>query len=107
MALLARWGPFLQKLLRTKPEESMTDSSGRFTNLLSLVAFLLLTTVAAVAQLSTASLNGVVRDPTGAVVPNASVTLRNAGTGVERNTVSNETGTYVFSDVNPGRYSLK
>jgi hypothetical protein len=85
----------------------MTDSSGRFTNLLSLVALLLLTTVAAVAQLSTASLNGVVRDSTGAVVPSASAILRNAATGVERNTVSNETGTYVFSDVNPGRYTLK
>jgi len=61
----------------------------------------------AFAQLSTASLNGVVRDSTGAVVPKASVILRNSDTGIERNNVTNDSGTYVFSDVNPGRYTLK
>ena len=87
----------------------MTDSRGRiyrFRTLLWLSSILVFSTVAALAQLSTASLNGVVRDPTGAVVPRASVTLRNSDTGVERNSVSNDSGTYVFSDVNPGRYTL-
>jgi hypothetical protein len=88
----------------------MIDSPDRasiFRALLSFVGILAFLTGAALAQLSTASLNGVVRDSTGAVVPKASVILRNSDTGVERSTESNDTGTYVFSDVNPGRYTLK
>src|SRR5947209_19976223 len=88
----------------------MTDSRGQascFRILLCLITVLVFSTVTALAQLSTASLNGVVRDSTGAVVAKASVTLRNSDTGVEHNTVSNDTGTYVFSDINPGRYTLK
>jgi hypothetical protein len=88
----------------------MTDSRGRtyrFRTLLWLISVLVISAVAALAQLSTASLNGVVRDSTGAVVPKASATLHNSDTGVERNTLTNDAGTYVFSDINPGRYTLK
>ncbi len=59
------------------------------------------------AQLSSASLNGVVRDPSGAVVANASVGLRNVDTTVERSTVSNDAGNYTFQNITPGRYTLK
>src|SRR6195256_1297221 len=88
----------------------MTDSLGRtyrFRTLVWLISVLVFSTVAALSQLSTASLNGVVRDATGAVVPRASVTLHNSETGVERNTFTNDAGTYVFSDINPGRYTLR
>jgi hypothetical protein len=88
----------------------MTDSRrpvNRFRTLLCLISILAFSTSTALAQLSTASLNGVVRDSTGAVVPKASAVLRNADTGIERSTVTNESGAYVFSDVNPGRYTLK
>src|SRR5256714_376641 len=88
----------------------MTDPRRRaswFRILLSLIGLLVLSALSALAQLSTSSLNGVVRDPTGAVVPNASVVLRNSDTGVEHRTATNGTGTYVFSDINPGRYTLK
>jgi hypothetical protein len=88
----------------------MTDSGSQascFRILLCLITILIFSTVTALAQLSTASLNGVVRDSTGAMVAKASVLLRNSDTGVERNTVTNESGTYVFSDINPGRYTLK
>src|SRR5437868_6775543 len=88
----------------------MTDPRRRaswFRILLSLIGLLVLAALSALAQLSTSSLNGVVRDPTGAVVPNASVVLRNSDTGVEHRTATNGTGTYVFSDINPGRYTLK
>src|SRR5437879_5028426 len=88
----------------------MTDSLGRthrFRTLVWFISVVVVSTAAALAQLSTASLNGVVRDATGAVVPRASVTLHNSDTGVERNTFTNDTGTYVFSDINPGRYTLR
>ena len=59
------------------------------------------------AQLSTASLNGVVRDPSGAVLPGAKVVLRNVDTTVERSSISNDSGVYVFLSINPGRYTLE
>lgn len=68
----------------------MTDSLGRiyrFRILVRLISVLVFSTVSALAQLSTASFNGVVRDPTGAAVSRASFTLHNSDTGVERNTV--------------------
>jgi len=59
------------------------------------------------AQLSSASLNGVVRDATGAVVANATVVLHNVDTTVERTTISNEVGNYVLQNITPGRYRLQ
>src|SRR5437879_1987167 len=59
------------------------------------------------AQLSTASVTGIVRDVTGAVIPQAKVVLRNVGTSVERNTTSNNAGNYLFLNVNPGSYTLE
>jgi len=59
----------------------MTDSRGRtyrFCTLLWLINILVLSSIAAHGQLSTASLNGVVRDQQGAVVIKASVILRNS-----------------------------
>src|SRR5258708_35591938 len=59
------------------------------------------------AQLSTASVTGIVRDVTGAVIPQARVVLRNVGTSVEKSTTSNNSGNYLFLNVNPGPYTLE
>jgi outer membrane receptor protein involved in Fe transport len=59
------------------------------------------------AQLSTATLTGLVRDSTGAVVPDATVILKNVETTVERRTVTNNAGNYSFTNVPPGRYTLQ
>jgi Carboxypeptidase regulatory-like domain len=59
------------------------------------------------AQLSTASLAGVVRDSSGAVVPNTKVALRNVATGVEKTTKSNGVGAYLFVDITPASYTLQ
>ncbi|QNI31881.1 carboxypeptidase regulatory-like domain-containing protein [Alloacidobacterium dinghuense] len=64
-------------------------------------------TGAAIAQLSTASISGIARDSSGAVVANATVTLRNVDTSVERASVSNGSGEYVFLNITPGRYTLE
>ncbi|HZT32656.1 MAG TPA: TonB-dependent receptor [Bryobacteraceae bacterium] len=58
-------------------------------------------------QLSTSSLNGTVRDTSGSLVPGASVVLRNVDTGVERQTVTNDAGNYVFLNIIPGKYTLE
>ncbi|MGB6692110.1 MAG: carboxypeptidase-like regulatory domain-containing protein [Terracidiphilus sp.] len=68
---------------------------------------LLLLASPAIAQLSTASVNGVVRDPQGAVIPGAAIVLRNVETSVERTSVSNGSGEYVFLDITPGHYTLQ
>ena len=55
-----------------------------------------------VAQLSSAAVNGVVRDTNGAVVGGATVTLKNIDTSVPRKTVSNNSGNYSFLNIPPG-----
>jgi hypothetical protein len=59
------------------------------------------------AQLSTASLSGVVRDASGAVVPNTKVVLTNVATAVAGTTTSNGVGAYLFADITPGSYTLQ
>ena len=63
--------------------------------LAALVAILASAT-AAFAQFDTASVLGTVRDSTGAVVPGATVTLKNVSTGILANTVSDDKGDYQF-----------
>ena len=58
------------------------------------------------AQLSTASLSGAVRDSSGAVVPGAKVVLKNVATSVENTTTSNGAGAYFFVGITPGRYTV-
>jgi hypothetical protein len=58
------------------------------------------------AQVSTGAINGTVRDSSGAVVPNATVTLANVATGVKRTTETNSVGNYGFVDIHPGSYDL-
>src|SRR3984893_11051188 len=56
---------------------------------------------------ATATLNGVVRDSSGAVILQAAVTLQNTDTGTERESLTNDSGLYVFVSVPPGEYVLK
>ena len=54
-----------------------------------------------------ATLNGTVRDPNGAVIAGAKITATQTTTAVKRNTVTNDDGFYVFSNLSPGNYELK
>jgi hypothetical protein len=58
-------------------------------------------------QASTSSVNGTVRDQTGAVIPSATVTLTNTATNVTAKTSTNEVGFYLFTGVVPGTYRLQ
>jgi outer membrane receptor protein involved in Fe transport len=79
----------------------------RFSKGLATLVLALLCSTASYGQLSTASVNGIVRDPSGSSVPQAVVVLKNVDTGVERQTISNEAGNYVFLNVPPGSYTLE
>src|ERR1700730_12606652 len=82
-------------------------SASSLRSLVWLACLFALSAAAAFAQLSSATLNGVVRGSTGAVIAKASVVLSNVDTGIERLGNSNESGNYVFADITPGRYTLK
>ena len=58
------------------------------------------------AQTTTATLFGVVRDDSGAVVPEAKITARNTATSFTRTGLSNETGAYLITNLPVGPYSL-
>ena len=55
---------------------------------------------------TTGELSGVVTDPSGAVLTNASVTLTNLASGATQNTQANATGFYRFSLLQPGSYKV-
>src|SRR5499427_2109812 len=50
---------------------------------------------------------GRVTDPSGAVIPGASITLTNVNTSGVRNVVTTEPGTYTFASIPPGVYRLR
>src|SRR5206468_11401493 len=56
---------------------------------------------------ATAQIAGTVRDQSGAVLPGVEVTMTQAETGVARTAVTNETGSYVLSNLPIGPYRLE
>ena len=61
----------------------------------------------AVAQDTRGKLQGVVSDPSGAIVAGANVTLQNDETNVQAQTKTSPTGQYIFDFVQPGKYTVK
>lgn len=59
------------------------------------------------AQIDTGSIVGVVNDPSGAAILGATVTLSNEATGVSRSVTTNSDGSYQFSAISPGTYTVK
>ena len=58
------------------------------------------------AQSDLGRISGFVKDPSGATVPNAKVTVRSNNGGVEREATTNESGYYSITNVPPGLYAL-
>src|SRR6266571_369048 len=56
---------------------------------------------------TTGQLEGIVADPSGAVVSGATLTISQPSTGFAATVMSNESGQYVFPVVQPGTYQLK
>jgi hypothetical protein len=77
------------------------------TGMLALLVIALLIAPSLMAQsLVSGDLTGTVTDPSGAVVPNATVTLKNNATGATHNTTSTSSGAYRFSLLPPGNYTV-
>ncbi len=61
---------------------------------------------AAAQSLITGDITGVVTDPSGAAIPNATVTLKNSETGATQTRTTNGQGAYRFALLNPGTYTV-
>ena len=72
----------------------------------TLFVFCLLSASFLLGQVFTAGLSGVVLDPNGAVVPGATVSLRNNATGDSREGAADSEGRYNFAQLSPGLYQL-
>jgi hypothetical protein len=59
------------------------------------------------AQAPTGTILGTVTDNTGAVIPNATITITNKATGAARDTVSNAQGIYSAPALQPGDYEVR
>src|SRR5689334_884420 len=75
---------------------------------IAIAAILLCSSVFVFAQGGTGELTGLVTDPSGAVIPNANITLTNNATGEKRTTVTTAAGTYRFAALPVvGSYTLQ
>jgi len=72
-----------------------------------LLFFVFLVTAVAYGQEDRGRINGLVTDPSGAVIPHAQVTLRSESTGVVITKVSDDAGAYNFELLNPGLYTVQ
>jgi len=73
-------------------------------------AFLLViasTVAPALAQRTTGTLRGTVRDTTKSVLPGVTVTALQQSTGLSRSTTTNADGTFIFSDLPVGTYRIE
>src|SRR6185503_15724855 len=90
----------------------------RFNSITLLVAVLLCLSTVGFAQETTGSIEGTIKDPAGAVVPNVTVTITNAkatvsgttttgvGAGFKRTSTSNDEGFFRVLQVPPGTYDV-
>src|SRR5450759_5245504 len=73
---------------------------------LALALVLLLCTSLAFAQSDLGSISGFVKDPSGAIVPKAKVSVKNES-GLERQPTTNDSGYYTVTNIPPGQYAIR
>src|SRR5436309_212815 len=72
----------------------------------AIVVLIALGTCLSLAQTSTATILGTVKDTTGALIPGASITVKHTETGLTRTAISSETGDYNVPLLPVGAYEL-
>ena len=72
----------------------------------ALVAICLCTAAMLSAQINTGRITGTARDASGAVVPDARITVTNDATGAATTTQTSETGDYIVNFLIPGQYHV-
>src|SRR5256712_6272651 len=61
----------------------------------------------AVAQITSATISGTIKDETGGVRPGVDVVIRNVETGLTRNVVTDSNGYFTVPGLPPGRYEAR
>src|ERR1700676_4837442 len=70
------------------------------------LVFVIVTSVRVYAQVSGATLTGTVSDSSGAVIPNAQISIKNEGTGEVRSVTADSAGFYSAPNLLPGKYDI-
>src|SRR4029077_3301183 len=73
---------------------------------LGIMNFVLLSSQPLLGQEKIGSIEGIVKDSSGAVLPGATITATNKTTGRTTKTTSTDSGLYVMQSLEPGRYSI-
>ncbi len=68
--------------------------------------FLVTLAIPCLAQITTTGIRGIVRDPSGAVIPGATIKLTDEATGIEQTTVSSSDGGFIFANLQAGTFKL-
>src|SRR5579862_8070824 len=95
--------------MSVSPQEArMNRRPYLFTSLLfaTLLTICLFAQSSAFGQVDTGSISGVVRDASGAVLPNATVTATNSATSAVRTVASAPDGGYTVPSLLPGMYDI-
>jgi hypothetical protein len=78
----------------------------KYLRVIAALTFLLSGTEYAAAQSTFGTVLGTVKEPSGAVVPNAKVQIQNKGTDVVKSTVTDDSGSYQFVNLDVGSYTV-
>src|SRR6266404_7296646 len=70
------------------------------------LSLIIITAIQSAAQVSGATLTGVVSDSSGAVIARANVAIKNKGNGTTRNVETNSDGFYTAPNLLPGDYQV-
>ncbi len=96
--------------MKTFPDRSRSRNLGAGCRLLITclaVCILVLYSSAPLRAQALSSITGTVTDASGAVVPNAKITVTNTATQVVSHSVSSSSGTYTVTDLIPGTYTVQ
>jgi hypothetical protein len=106
-------GQRVDQLLAGSLQVNLKETQTREVNMFAIIrlalALALLVTLSAFALAQSAvtgAISGTVSDPSGAVIPNAAVTLRSLGTNKEETATTEGEGRFRFTNLQPGVYAL-
>src|SRR5947208_2404855 len=98
---------FLLNIFKNQFSKGVPVMKNYLPKFFSILTILAACSLSVFAQVSTVgSITGTAKDPHGAVVPNASVTVKNNATGLQRTTTTSEDGIFTVPQLPTGTYTI-